>query len=140
MAFWSKQGKLGFPLGQLKKPPLNFTIGAQENLSRDKTTLFVFIFCLFSVLGQASLILVSWDKFPPQIPLFYSRPWGEKMLVSSIGIWILPGLTIFLSFANFLVISYLNENRFLIRTIVVFTFLVAFLTIYDAAKLIALLI
>ncbi|MBI2598703.1 hypothetical protein HYW40_00575 [Candidatus Curtissbacteria bacterium] len=112
---------------------------AQENFSRDKLMLAVYVFCGLSILGQASLILVSWSKLPPQVPLFYSRPWGEAMLAPTAGLWILPGLLLLIASINFFIISNFSQNRFLARAIVVFTLLVAFLTIYDSAKIIALL-
>lgn len=113
---------------------------AQENFSRDRLTFVVYLFCLLSILAQSSLILVSWGKLPPQIPIFYSRPWGEAMLTSPLGLWILPALLFGLATLNFFVIASFSQNRFLVRAIVVFTFLVAFLTIYDNAKIISLLI
>ncbi len=143
MAFWSKKGKLGavvFDSSISKNIRLSLSSQAQENFSRDRLTFVVYLFCLLSILAQSSLILVSWGKLPPQIPVFYSRPWGEAMLTSPLGLWILPALLFGLATLNFFVISNFSQNRFLVRAIVVFTFLVAFLTIYDSAKIISLLI
>lgn len=112
----------------------------QENFARDRLALAVYVFCVLSILAQSSLILVSWGKLPPQIPLFYSRPWGEEMLTSPLSLWILPGLLLVLAIFNFFVISNFRQNRFLVRAIVIFTLMVAFLTIYDTAKIISLLI
>lgn len=113
---------------------------AQENFSRDRLMLAVYVFCGLSILGQASLFLVSWNKLPPEVPLFYSRPWGEAMLAPTLGLWILPGLVLVIAAGNFFIIANFHQNRFLARAIVVFTFLAAFLTIYDSAKIISLLI
>ena len=52
----------------------------------------VLIFCVVSILAQASLILSASGKLPPQIPIFYSKPWGEPMLGPPIALWILPAL------------------------------------------------
>lgn len=133
MAFWSKKERL-------ENIRLSISSQAQENFSRDRLALTVYIFCLLSILAQSSLILVSWGKLPPQVPVFYSRPWGEAMLTSPLGLWILPALLATLAMANFFVISNFRQNLFLVRAIVVFTFLVGFLTIYDSAKIISLLI
>ncbi|MEX2028612.1 MAG: hypothetical protein WD988_03910 [Candidatus Curtissbacteria bacterium] len=119
---------------------LSLSDQAQENFARDRFALSVYIFGLISLLAQSSLILVSWGKLPPQIPLFYSRPWGAEMLSSPLGLWILPGLLLGCAISNFFVISSLRRNRFLVRAVVVFTLMVAFLTIYDTAKIISLLI
>jgi len=131
VAFWSKKKTNNFSLIIFK---------GQESFSRDKFVLAVYIFTLLSILGQASLILVSWSKLPGQIPLFYSLPWGERMLVSPMGLWILPGSVIVLSGINYFVISYVRHNSFLTKTIIVFTLITAFLATYDTAKIISLLI
>lgn len=141
MAFWPRRERTNPNISEVgKNIRLAFSTQAQENFSHDRLTLTVYIFCLLSFLAQSSLILVSWGKLPPQIPLFYSRPWGETMLTSPLGFWILPGLLLTISILNFFVISYVRNNRFLVRTIVVFTFLVAFLAIYDTTRIISLLI
>ncbi len=141
MSFW-KKGEKSLPAAASvgKNIRLAITSQAQENFSRDKLTFIVYLFCILSVLGQSSLILGSGGKLPLQIPLFYSRPWGEKMLSTPLGLWILPGIMLAVSLLNFFVISSVRRNRFLVRTIVIFTFLVAFLTIYDSGKIISLLI
>lgn len=40
------------------------------------------------------LLAVFWQKLPPEIPLFYSLPWGEEQLGS-------PGFLLILFFAGF---------------------------------------
>jgi len=39
------------------------------------------------------ILLVYARHFPPQVPLWYSRPWGEEQLTSPIWLLILPGLS-----------------------------------------------
>ncbi len=45
------------------------------------------------------MVLLSWTKLPPQVPFFYSRPWGEEQLATKT--WFLYllligfGLTVF---------------------------------------------
>lgn len=40
----------------------------------------IFYSTLSSLLFSVLLILVFWKKLPAQIPIFYSRPWGEEQL------------------------------------------------------------
>ena len=55
----------------------------------------------FIVLGISWLTLVLfWTKLPPQIPLLYSRPWGEEQLVNKSLILFLPGLATGLTLIN----------------------------------------
>ena len=66
----------------------------------------------FTLLGlQILLILFFWRKLPPEIPLFYSRPWGEEQLANSWSLFILPSLTIIVFLINFS-FSYLVKKYF----------------------------
>ena len=114
---------------------------ARQSLTSDRLLFSILIFCILSILGQISLILVSWGKLPLQIPLFYSRPWGEMQLASPFFLWILPTITVLSTLANFSVAIFaVNQNYFLIRVLVIFSGLVAFATLYNCAKIISLLI
>lgn len=109
-------------------------------MTTGKLYLPVVIFCVFSILAQASLILVSWDKLPDEIPIFYSKPWGEAMLGSPIFIWSLPAIAILGTGLNLgLGVFGLSKNLFLGQILIVFSALVAFGTLYDVAKIISLL-
>lgn len=44
--------------------------------------------------------LVRWSTLPPQLPLFYSRPWGEEQLGDFWMIFLIPVLVNFLIFFN----------------------------------------
>lgn len=121
-------------------PFVNLKDEASQSLTADRFSFSILIFCILSILAQISLILVSWGNLPPQLPLFYSRPWGEAMLASPLLLWILPTIAVFLTIVNFSVaIFWFKTNHFLMRVLVIFTALVAFATLYDSAKIIALL-
>lgn len=40
----------------------------------------------------AGLLAVFWKNLPPEVPLLYSRPWGQDQLVSPYFLWGLPVL------------------------------------------------
>lgn len=42
------------------------------------------------ILVMTVLILMFLSQLPPQVPFFYSRPWGEEQLVQPIYLLILP--------------------------------------------------
>lgn len=114
--------------------------GAQTNFSKDRFVLVIFSFCLLSVLAQAAMILISWKKLPPEVPLFYSRPWGEAMLASALALWSLPIMVVVLVTVNFLIAVYFfSDNKFLSRILLMFSFLIALMTFYDTFKIILLL-
>ena len=52
-------------------------------------------------LAQLGLILVFWRKLPPEVPLFYSRPWGKEQLANPWFLFLIPGLTLVIFLINF---------------------------------------
>lgn len=40
--------------------------------------------------------LLAWKfrHLPPQVPIYYSRPWGEAQLSTPLGLWFLPGFSL----------------------------------------------
>lgn len=112
----------------------------QQGLKQDKLAVAIFLFSTLSVLAQASLILTSSSSFPPVIPLFYSKPWGEAMLASNLAIWLLPTICAATSLVNFsLALFVFRGNQFILRVLFIFTFIVALATLYDTAKIISIL-
>jgi hypothetical protein len=102
-----------------------------RKISSDRLLIFNFIFCILATLAQVSMILVSIGKLPPQLPLFYSRVWGEAMLAPNIALWILPIIATFAVIVNFLIVNFgVYQNRFLSRILVIFSSLVALTTLY----------
>ena len=113
---------------------------AKESIRNDRLTLIIFFFCVFSVTAQAVLILGSWAKLPPQLPLYFSRPWGEGMLASPTGLWLLPIIALLTLVIDFFCAIFLvRGNKFLEKTLVIFCFLVALTTLYDLTRIITLL-
>ena|SRR3990167_6822165 len=108
---------------------------------RDKLSTFVYIFSILSTLAQVSLLLASWGRLPPEVPIFYSRPWGEKMLAAPIFLWILPLLAFLCLIFNFLAANFISgEEMFLKRTLLIATLIVAITTLYGTVKIVSLLI
>lgn len=117
-----------------------FGVRAQAEVHADRLQLLTGVFCLVSILSQTSLILVSLGKLPPVVPLFYSRTWGEAMLAPTLMLLFLPATLALVFLVNFSLAIFVLNSRFLTRTLLLFTLLVAFLTLYDTAKIISLLI
>lgn len=112
----------------------------RERVFSERIVTFGLIFFVIATLAQSFLILVSWGKLPPKIPIFYSLPWGEDILVKPFFIWVLPALTVILGLLNFLMIWYLKTNKFLRMVIVATLFMVSFICIWDTTKIITLLV
>jgi len=113
----------------------------QESLSADKLLFSIFLFAILSILAQASLILSASGRLPPQVPIFYSRPWGEAMLATPLALWTLPAISALVSLVNFSIsIFLLSKNRFLVRILFVVSLIVSLTTLYNTVKIISLLI
>lgn len=110
-----------------------------ENLSVDRFPSITLFFCAVSLLSQISLLAFSWNKLPPQVPIFYSKPWGAGVLASPFMLWIIPGILVLAAAINFSISKYWQLNSFLIRILFSFSLLIAFSTLFDLVKIISLL-
>lgn len=131
------QAEINTPSG---KRPIQKFYEIEEGVSRDKFSLSVLIFSIFSILLQGLLILINWKKLPPELPLFYSQPWGEKMFARPLFLFILPVIVFVFTALNYWILLSTWENIFLRRIIIAFTFLGSFFCTYSLIKLISLLI
>ena len=58
-------------------------------------TLFWIGVTLIALMG--GVLAIFWKTLPPQLPLFYSLPWGEQQLVNKLWfVWILAGMAVVL--------------------------------------------
>jgi len=46
------------------------------------------------------LIVLTWNRLPPQIPLYFGRPWGEDQLAPKPFIFLLPTISAVILLAN----------------------------------------
>lgn len=111
-----------------------------ESLRRDRFSSFVLLFSVICLMIQSSLLLVSWRKLPPQVPIFYSRPWGEIILAAPFWLWLLPGILLMTIIVNYvLIVFFVSSEPFLVRVLLLFNIVLSVCTIYDVLKIISLL-
>ncbi|KKR48359.1 MAG: hypothetical protein UT84_C0039G0004 [Candidatus Curtissbacteria bacterium GW2011_GWA1_40_16] len=114
---------------------------AQSKLSSDKFFLWSFIICIFSVILGVALILVSFPKLPPQLPLFYLHPWGDLRLASPAQLWLLPATSAGFTLVNFAIaLTFSGESKFLPRVLVAASLVIAISALYDTLKIISLIV
>lgn len=89
-------------------------------ISSDKLSRFALKFSFFMLCLIFLFIFIFWSKLPPQIPLFYSRPWGDEQLGSSYWLLILPFSLLGLLIFN-LILSSLCKKEILLAKIFVWT-------------------
>lgn len=66
----------------------------------DKIILYPLLVSIFLIALQTVVIILKWRFLPPQIPLFFSRPWGEKELSHPQLLWLLPLQSLAILFVN----------------------------------------
>jgi len=81
----------------------------------------------FSNLIMILVFVLNFNHLPPQIPLFYSRPWGEEQLADLFMIVILPLILNLFFFFNQFIYKRLFYENLLVKKI--FDFLNIFLLI-----------
>jgi hypothetical protein len=95
------------------------------------------------VLFIAQIVLIIWfyNQLPPEIPLFFSRPWGEQWLTSSSLIIILPLFSLVTLLLNYsLAIFYHQKKLLLSQLLVVFAFIISLFSTVSVLKIISLVI
>jgi len=78
--------------------------------------------------GNLLMLIVfiwRWKTFPPQIPLFYNKPWGEDQLADSWIIFIIPlFINLFFYLNNLFQKKFFPENDFVKKLIFYFNLLI----------------
>lgn len=93
---------------------------------------FVFLFAILSLV----LIAWRWNKLPPHVPLWYSRPWGEDQLATPYWLLLLPAGAIFWYIVNIVLATYLSEEyRIFAQLLFLTSLLVSFLSFITLVKI-----
>jgi hypothetical protein len=80
--------------------------------------IWLFMGELSLILAGGVTLLVFWTKLPPQLPWFYSLPWGESQLVPKP--WFGFGLAVLtlIALANYLIARKLDKNDRVVALVV----------------------
>lgn len=102
--------------------------GFLDKLTEDRLIRLGIRLNLFLWLIGFFLLFFFWQRLPPQVPLFYSHPWGESQLASPAGLMLLPLLSLLIFILNFgIILKTFKEEKFIARILagagVIFTFL-----------------
>ena len=63
------------------------------------------------------LLILNLRSLPPQLPLYFSLPWGERQLGSLPEFAILPALIVLISLVNLLISWHLHSSQLVLRRI-----------------------
>jgi len=75
------------------------------------------IVILTLVVIQLVIIGWFWRFLPPQVPLFFSRPWGEDQLVAPVYLFLIPGLGAGSLLVNFVLNYLVSKEEGLLRRV-----------------------
>ncbi|HUS52142.1 MAG TPA: hypothetical protein VMX77_01600 [Candidatus Bathyarchaeia archaeon] len=95
--------------------------GKIKLIREDRVTSLAIKLSLVFLLGNLILLLLFWQRFPPQVPLFFSRPWGESQLGPPAMLFLFPFLSLVLLITNFILIIRLIEEEKLLAQILAST-------------------
>jgi hypothetical protein len=96
-------------------------------------------FTILLFLSQVILIIWFYNQLPPEIPLFFSRPWGEAWLSSSSSIFILPLFSLVVLLINYsLALFYYQRKPIISQLLVVFAFVISLFSAISVLKIISL--
>ncbi len=100
-----------------------------------------FRYSLFLFFFQIILIIWFYNQLPPEIPIFFSRPWGESWLSSPSSIFILPLFSLLILLLNYFLALYFYAQKVLLSgLLVVFGFIISLFSTVSLLQIISLAI
>lgn len=96
-------------------------------------------FLIIGLFGLTSLILIILKRpgLPPQVPLFYSRPWGEEQLASKDHLFLIPITILGILIANLLLAGLLwKKSQFITKILIGLALICSFLIALTLIKII----
>ncbi len=106
----------------------------------DKITGNCLNLALIALSASFFLLLFSWFKLPPKVPLFYSLPWGEEQLASPFYLWLLPASSLAMTIINLAFASYFSSDQLITRLLMVTASLYSLLASIILFRIISLII
>lgn len=68
------------------------------------------IITILTAILSLYLIFVNKDRLPPEIPLWYSKVWGEQRLANQEWLWIIPVLIVLVFTVNQIIVKLLDSK------------------------------
>jgi len=91
----------------------------------------------FLEIGIMVLIIVGWWlKLPPEIPLLYSKPYGDSQLMTNWGLWLLPGFSLLmLTIAIRVAGKLIEEEKLLAQMMIWISALISLMALVSVIKI-----
>ncbi|MFA6602715.1 MAG: hypothetical protein WCT01_02825 [Candidatus Shapirobacteria bacterium] len=107
---------------------------------QDRSNRVLIFWILIIILAQLGLVVVFFNSFPPQIPLYRSLVWGESQLAPSSSLFLLPIFSLTLTIVNHLLAFILFRVEFLVRLLTVTSLVFCLLALVPIIQTIAIFI
>lgn len=80
--------------------------------------IWLFIGELSLILAGGAMLVIFWTKLPPQLPWFYSLPWGENQLIPKLWFGIGLAILALIVLANYFIATRLNKKDKVVAMVV----------------------
>lgn len=91
-----------------------------SSLREDRTSMIGIVLSLIFLLLTLAIILLKRKLIPPEIPLFYNRPWGLQ-LVPSVWLWIILLIDFLILAVNSYLAARISREEKLLSQILIWT-------------------
>jgi len=100
----------------------------------------IFRWNLFFIGLQIGLLAWKFTSLPPQVPLYYSLPWGGSQLTNTSSLFLLPTLSITILFIDslFAVSFFKNQNLISLLSLIT-SLLISFFSLITLSKIVFLI-
>lgn len=104
----------------------------KQPLIKRATVVFVGFFLI-----SLALIAWQWSSLPPQVPLYYSLPWGEQRLAAPWELTLLPTMILSIFITNLLTAFLLvRDNELMVKALIFTSLFVAGLLSYSLIRIV----
>lgn len=108
------------------------------DIFKDRSIKRVFKYSLFLISLSIIFIVFKFKTLPPEVPLFYSLPWGEKQLAPKFFLFLLPLSSVITLLVNIFFAKKAKEELLVAKLLIIGAFLFSLLAIITLFKIISL--
>ncbi len=102
---------------------------------KNNFTIFRFNLCLIAL--QIIILFFKFNNLPPQIPFYFSLPWGESQLASSTNLIYLPIYSILITILNgFWAAMLVKNNQLFSKLLIVFSLVFSFFSLFSVFQIV----
>ena len=109
--------------------------------SQDKVVVWAITFAFILAVTSFIFWFINLNRLPFQLPLFYSKPWGESQMVNLLQFTILPTTSVLFTLINYSISWYLHDSQILFKRVLALSSLIyAILIFITSVKIITIFI